>query len=408
MRRLFPCFLLFAAAPGCGDRIFVEGFGEGQEPKPFPPACQNGQVDPSEFCHEAQPEVAAGIDPCALTTADFDEDGRPDAAVPNSDFTAPESSTTWVASLLRTDESAQFEPAVSYPAGGRLPVGIASGDFDGDGHADIVTANWEAQEIAVLHGDGRGHLSAPTTIATDGDANAVAADDLDGDGLEDVVAAVVSHPPAVAIVRSPANADQSLEYFELPDVAGHVNLADIDDDGHVDLLATAHFGQQVFVARGDGAGSFGTPTAIGTVGFTQWVVADDITHDGHADLIVAMPSVVDIFPGNGEGNFGEPIRVWVDELTDADFSLGFINISSVATADFDQNGYLDLVVSDDSSMALHVMLASAPADFQTATSFETGSYPVSVQTDDFNLDGVPDIAVANQLGNTVTLVLSEP
>ncbi|HVH98826.1 MAG TPA: hypothetical protein VM869_08950, partial [Enhygromyxa sp.] len=49
-------------------------------------SCFDGEVQPGELCQVQAPEpIDAGIDPCSLSVADFDADGRPDLAVPNSD-----------------------------------------------------------------------------------------------------------------------------------------------------------------------------------------------------------------------------------------------------------------------------------------------------------------------------------
>ncbi len=105
------------------------------------------------------------------------------------DIITANSSTSDV-SVIRSTGSATFAPAKVVPAvfGGEPATvhAVASGDFNGDGHADLVTANAARSTISIIIGFGNGNFAAPQTFAVD-TPSAVDVGDFDGDGLDDVL-----------------------------------------------------------------------------------------------------------------------------------------------------------------------------------------------------------------------------
>ena len=65
-------------------------------------------------------------------------------------------------SILLGNGNGTFQPAVSYPAG-KTPISVAVGDFNGDGHLDLVVANSQAPTISVLLGNGDGSFRPPVS-----------------------------------------------------------------------------------------------------------------------------------------------------------------------------------------------------------------------------------------------------
>src|SRR2546426_653398 len=68
------------------------------------------------------------------------------------------------------------------------PVSVAIGDLNGDGRADLATANstFSSNTVSVLLGTGDGSFGAKTDYGTGSDPRSVAISDLNGDGKPDL------------------------------------------------------------------------------------------------------------------------------------------------------------------------------------------------------------------------------
>ncbi len=97
-----------------------------------------------------QPHVdyATGLHPFALVAGDFNGDGRVDLAVADT-YCSTSCPSYGYASVLLGNGNGTFQPQKAYVVGSQ-PVAIATGDFNGDGRPDIVTANFHGNSVSVL------------------------------------------------------------------------------------------------------------------------------------------------------------------------------------------------------------------------------------------------------------------
>ena len=129
----------------------------------------------------AGPQAAARRATHRAVVADFNGDGTVDVAAAASGDSAIQ--------VYLGDANGGSQP-VSRSIVGREVTALASGDFDGDGAIDLFAADRRANTITVLLGDGRGNFDGRTSIdvGTAAAADGLAASDIDGDGLADLVA----------------------------------------------------------------------------------------------------------------------------------------------------------------------------------------------------------------------------
>src|SRR5436309_2887837 len=89
--------------------------------------------------------------------------------------------------------SAEADPLFAAPflsfETGRGPQSVAIGDLNGDGKADLATANCHSNTVSVLLGNGDGSFRAHTDFETGSYPYSVAMGDLNGDGKLDLVVA---------------------------------------------------------------------------------------------------------------------------------------------------------------------------------------------------------------------------
>lgn len=123
--------------------------------------------------------------PVSVAMADLDGDGRDDLLVVNDD--PREAGMAQDLSVVRNrDGKLKVEQNLDL---GRRVQAVATGDLDGDGNVDAVTAALLDGEIAVLRGDGKGGFAKPERYGSGRGTSRVAVGDFSGDGRDDIVAA---------------------------------------------------------------------------------------------------------------------------------------------------------------------------------------------------------------------------
>jgi hypothetical protein len=186
-------------------------------------------------------------------------------------------------------------------------------------------------------------------------------------------------------------------------------VADFNGDGKPDLAIANWYDGTVTVLLGNGAGGFtaapGSPFAASTA--PTGIAVGDFNGDGHEDLAVTDNDngQVMVWLGDGTGAFA---------LHPAGLHPGFLAGSqpySVAVGDFNGDGKPDLAVTDEGGATVTVLLGTGTGSFTAApgSPFPVGTNPVSVAVGEFNGDGKLDLAIANSKisGNTVTVLLGD-
>ena len=98
----------------------------------------------------------------SVVVGDFNEDGKPDLAIANSvDYGA----RGYTVGVLLGKGDGTFRAAVSFGKG-IATSSIAEGDFNGDGHEDLVVANEFNSTVSVMLGNGDGSFRAQTDYGT--------------------------------------------------------------------------------------------------------------------------------------------------------------------------------------------------------------------------------------------------
>ncbi len=182
-----------------------------------------------------------------------------------------------------------------------------------------------------------------------------------------------------------------------------VAVGDFNSDGKPDLVTPDAFANSVTVLLGKGDGTFqnaqsygtGTPTVYD---FPVYVAVGDFNSDNKPDLVVANENSnsISVLLGNGDGTF----------QTAMNFGVGASPVS-VAVGDLNGDHKLDLAVANENSDTFSVLLGNGDGTFQAAQDSATGGrLPASLLIADFNGDGMPDLAIANlQVSNTLSVLL---
>jgi len=181
-----------------------------------------------------------------------------------------------------------------------------------------------------------------------------------------------------------------------------VAVGDFNADGRRDLAVPNSFSDNVSILLGTGPGrpSFGAATNFAVGSQPLSVVVGFFNADFRPDLAVANANSgnVSILMGNASGTFQAPVN----------YAVGSIPIE-VAVGDFNADGRPDLAVANQTSNNVSILLGNPPPNagtFQARVNYAAGDVPISVAVGDFNADGRPDLAVANNLSDIVSVLLN--
>jgi hypothetical protein len=298
----------------------------------------------------------------------------------------------------------------SQPAGSPIGVGLAPdsvavGDLNLDGKPDLAVTNESSNNVTILLGNGSGGFSqlVGSPVITGNQPQHVVVEDFDLDGKPDLAVANLDNTLTIHLGNGSGGFTQSAGS---PVAVGNnprsLAIGDFNSDGKSDLAAANLFSNNVTILVGNGSGGFtqpaGSPVAVGT--YPQSVVVGEFNQDGKLDLAVANTTSnnVTILLGDGSGGFNEP--------ADSPINTG-AGPAFLAVGDLNLDGRIDLASANANSNSLTILLGNGSGGFTQAggSPIGVGLIPVSVSVGDFNLDGKPDLAIANGGSTNVTILL---
>ena len=277
----------------------------------------------------------------AMNAVDLNGDKRPDLVIEVTDQYAEA-----VIETLINIGGGKFKagPTYSSPLTGQEI--FATGDFNGDGFADLVVQNNFQTEILLGKGDGSFHAGATYNV-------------------------------------NPVN----------------VTVGDLNGDHHQDLIL---FGSVAQIMLGDGRGNFrlkatldssfglGTNGCYGSGVHPNAVYIKDLNRDGKMDLALAFSSCTQgaaVFPGKGDGTFSSPKVFNISGAYNG-------NPGTAAFADFSGDGRPDLLMGSYSAGYV-IAYGDTTGGFQSSVISQAPNAG-SIAKGDFNDDGIDDLAVVDE------------
>jgi hypothetical protein len=336
--------------------------------------------------------AATDIFYCAITVGDFNGDHLLDVAVwtinantGNTEariFLGNGAGGLTAGGIYVAPNSNEFQPG---------PNSLVAADVNGDGKLDLVGAT-QNNGVFVFIGNGDGSFRTPVNYSygrTSGCCTGVAVGDLNGDGKADL-ALVVND--GMSILLNNGNGTFGAATYYASGIAGSspgagIAIGDLNGDKKPDVVITnENSGVIVYLNKG---ASFAVEGAVGSlgVGATSNVVLADINNDKKLDIIVP-DGAGDVFTffGTGEGTFNTGPAYPLQAQTSGGNDL-------VAVGDFNRDGTLDIV--DTNGLETNtVSLGRGDGTFQTNQlhAYNTSLVANNIATADFNGDGFPDTA----------------
>jgi hypothetical protein len=292
-----------------------------------------------------------GITPIAIVAANLNTDSCPDlVTINNGDGTY-----SWMAGACNGNFSVTNGNLIGCPD----PIAIAVGDVNGDGHRDMAISCETAGELCTRLGTGTSPVF----------------------GAAICTPAVTPTPQGLAIGAYNLDADEDYAITSSPVPSGDPT----------DIVA---------IAKSDGLGAVLDIPATFPVGLSpRAVVNADLNGDGFLDLVVANSGSNNISAllGDGGGVFTFP---------SIDSPAGQAP-TAIAIADFNLDGKLDVATTNTNANNVSLMLGDGLGHFTKAGDYGTRDLPVSIGTGDCNGDGKPDLLVADNFNDTITVLVNQ-
>lgn len=333
-----------------------------------------------------------GTKPVALAATDLNGDGFAEIV------TANQASNN--VSVIAYNQA--WKNGVAYPAA-TTPTSLVVADFNGNGRPDVAVAcsNATDSDIAVLADNGGVGFMAPVTVKVAMNVVGLDARDLNGDSKIDLVAAARSTSQAYVLLNTTVamapmfTAGMSYALGTQPSA---LLLNDLDGDGKADVVATNFGAGSVIVLPGVGGGVF---SGSKTIPITTQPIAlslADLNKDGKLDAVTASydSKQISVLLGKGDGTFTSIKNMPVG-----------IRPMGVAIADVDSDGKLDVITANSGDDNVIIYLGKGDGSFEPLQAFTVGSQPAAVIVTDLNKDGKPDIATANFNGNDVSILYNQ-
>jgi hypothetical protein len=276
----------------------------------------------------------------------------------------------------------------------------------------------------------------------------IAVGDVTNDGLPDVLAFEFLGSVAQLLVNQGGGLfapPVGVQGFPVNSLG--VKLADLDGDGDLDAVVAT---TAVHVLLGHGDGTFEPLAPFVVHAQTTAAAVGEFTGDAVPDLVTVDaagpfgPSSVDLLPGLGDGTFAAPINLYVGEVGDIagepvlgeldgqagadvvvpllqglldDTLLVFLrsapgalvvdppfDVTALAVADLDGDGFGDLLATSKEQHRLHVALGRGDGSFERWAEHEVTAGPESLVAADLDGDGRADVACGSAWSDEVDVL----
>ena len=349
--------------------------------------------------------TATSTGPLAVVIADFDRSAEPDAAITEQADTTP----TLITGTDPAAPGTFSDSANLAMGGGSDPMRVTTGDFDNDGDEDLAALDFTLDKIRIFFNDGAGTLALNQDLALVAGAQAtgVAVGDLDRDGDLDMAVSQRAHGYTRVYKNNGAGtfgaSFDSIDYNsgggggEIWDVA----IADVDKDGDLDVIGMGNtFGSDPVadVYSNDGTGDLSLLDTITSPALRQnsrYVNIADLDNDGDIDIVfpVADHNFMAFALNNGSGGFpANPTYVSTGANS---------NSYGIRFADVNRDGYLDALVSGTAAAKeASIMTNTTAANFNAPVVYNTPGNMTAMDMlpIDVDFDGDFDFFMSHQDG----------
>jgi len=309
-----------------------------------------------------------------VAVGDFNGDGLPDVVVPDR--------FSFVSLSLGRKDRNFPDPVALHPS---TVTSLATGDINGDGLPDILSGGDLIDGIPGTVFQNLGNNSFQFAANTDPTSFGLA--DLNGKGVVDLLGG--NTYLEIWPNNSTFNFSSSPITFTQP--TSNVTVADIDGDGHLDVISACEYAQcpgQIFY----GVGSYEfSPVTVANLGWPY--IVGDFKGDGKLDV------------ATGSGTFLNTGNRTLQFMAGNNLPLG--NGSMTAVGDFNGDGKDDVAINLPGEIGIEIYYSNGDGTFYAGTEIDPGQYPGALVVGDFDGDGRTDLAVGLMSSQQVCMLFNQ-
>jgi len=371
--------------------------------------------------------------PLDVEVSDFDQNGAMDLLAVNH-------VSDCVSIHLNRGHGAFGAPVALTAAGS--PSSPYAGDFNGDGHGDLLITHFNGT-LSYFFGGADGSLGPRLDVPDSHGPFSLFVGQFDASGPKDFAA--LNHDSTLSIYLGQAGVPVLAHNYPLGFGAPDFEGADMNGDGVLDLVLAGGAAKKLVVRLGLGDGSLGPPIETATPSGPTALAVGEVDQDATADIVYAIGNGNLFFcRGNGDGTFQPqvalPGNLNSTKLLLADFNedsksdlvtggspspvpYSYVALgqgdgtflpwtpliippdqTGLAAADVDLDGHLDLVSVGARANAIAVFRGRGDGSFDVRQDYGTLPSPVGVAIADLDGDAYPDLATTHLQENKITLL----